>query len=53
MPKSTVTTPTPPLTRPRNWPNPQVTLPQKPPNQPSVNKTPPVFPVPRGGGGNS
>ena len=51
MSKSTVTTPVPPLTRPRSWPNPQVTLPRPPPNQPSVNKVPPVFP-PRGGGGN-
>lgn len=52
MAKSTVSTPAPPLTRSRNWPNPQVTLPRPPPNQPSVNKSSPLFPVPKGGGGN-
>lgn len=52
MPKSTVTTPAPPITRPRNWPNPQMTLPRAAPNQPSVNKSLPVFPVPIRGGGN-
>lgn len=53
MSKHTVTTPIPPLTRPRQWPNPQMTLPRPAPNQPPTNKSPPVFPVPRGGGGNS
>ena len=52
MPKSTVTTPVPPLTRPRAWPNPQMTLPRPPPNQPSVNGSQPVFPQIPGGGGN-
>lgn len=52
MAKSTVSIPIPPLTRPRNWPNPQMTLPQPAPNQPSANKNSNIINVPRGGGGN-
>ncbi len=53
MAKSTVSVPIPPLTRPRLWPNPQMTQPQPPPNQPSTNKNSVVINVPRGGGGSS
>jgi len=48
--KSTNTTPLPPKTKPKFWPEPQRTLPQPPPYQPSTNK-PPVPPLPTGGGG--
>jgi len=52
MPKFTVTTPAPPLTRERNWPIPQMTLPRPAPNQPIVNGTNHLLPLPQGGGGN-
>ena len=52
MAKNSVTTPIPPRSSPRFWPDPQRTLPQPPPNQPSVNKSLPILPRPPGGGGN-
>lgn len=52
MAKGTRTTPIPPRTRERFWPDPQRTLPQPPPNMPSVNKSAPIRPNPPGGGNN-
>lgn len=51
MAKSTVSVQT--VARTRPWYQPQSTLPQKAPNQPSANKNSVIINVPRGGGGNS
>lgn len=53
MAKHTVTTPISPPVRERQWPNPQMTLPRPPPNQPKANSPVPLLPTPRLGGGNS
>lgn len=47
-----VPSPLPPRPYPRGWAEPQRTLPQPPPNQPSTNGNT-LLPTPQGGGGNA
>ena len=52
MPKSTVSTPIPPLSRPRAWPKPDTIISRGPPYSPPTNQPTVPLKTPRGGGGN-